>query len=81
MIDNRLDHKPENTAPISNSLTTSLSWLHSTAGMRCEYFEKQWLECASRLGRDKGLIDRQFEMRDFNECKQMVVAYKRYARL
>lgn len=78
LIDDRLDHKPEKTAPISNAVTTSFLWIESTAGQRCELFEKKWLDCASRQGRDKAQNDCNLELKDLQECKEMDIAYKRY---
>lgn len=77
-IDDRLDHKLEKTAPLTNTITTSFAWIESTAGQRCELFEKKWLDCASRLGREKGQIECNLELKDLKQCKEMDLAYKRY---
>lgn len=78
MIDDRLDHKPEKTAVVNNSLTNNFLWLQSTAGQRCDFFEKQWLDCASRLGRDRGEIECAAQLRDLKQCSEMDLAYKRF---
>lgn len=76
-IDDRLDNKPERTAPVTNTVTTSFMWIESTAGQRCELFEKKWLDCASKLGKGKGEIECKLELQDLEQCKKLDIVYKR----
>ncbi len=61
--------------------TYQFSWVTSHAGRRCEFFEKTWLECASKLGLNRAEKDCKFELNDLHECDRMDIAYKRHMRM
>lgn len=71
----------EKVTIIDNAVTRNFVWLASGAGRRCEFFEKQWLDCASKLGLNKAAKECVFEQSDMGECKDMSIAYKRYQRM
>jgi hypothetical protein len=72
----------EKTTPIESFFTAHTSWLNSQAGRRCGLFEKQWLDCASRVGLSRAMQkDCINENRDLKECQEMSLAYKRYHRM
>ncbi len=71
----------ENNVIVQTPLTYSTSWANSYYGTRCEVFEKNWLECASKLGLTRAEKECKLERQDLNECSSMDLSYKRYMRL
>ncbi|RNA33136.1 NADH dehydrogenase [ubiquinone] iron-sulfur 5 [Brachionus plicatilis] len=73
--------KMEQVVPVQTPLTYNFAWVNSHGGRRCEIFEKQWLDCASKLGLYKAEKVCKFELQDLKECERMDIAYKRYMRM
>ena len=56
-------------------------WMLSGAGGRCDFFEKQWIHCASSLGLKRAEMDCKFLKDDLNECGRLELSLKRYHRM
>lgn len=76
-----MEKKMENVVPFQTPLTYNFVWLRSRAGQRCELYEKQWLDCASKLGLNKAEKECKLEKSDLEECDKQSLAYKRYQRM
>ena len=73
----------ENVAVMFTSpITYYASWFLSQRGTRCEFFEKQWLECASSTSRQGAhhlkCLD---ELDDLKECVTETKSFQRYLRM
>jgi hypothetical protein len=71
----------EKTAPFQTQTSNKLTWVTSLAGTKCDFFEKQWLDCASKLGLTRAEKDCKFQKEDMSECVEMSISYKRYMRM
>jgi hypothetical protein len=71
----------ERTTIYQSPISYQFGWNNNYAGMRCELFDKKWLDCASKLGlvrAERECID---ALNDREECSNMSLAYKRYVRM
>ena len=73
----------ENTSfSVSYPFSSYISWFSSQRGTRCDFFERQWLDCASVVGRHaakyKKCVD---ELDDLNECVTQKKSFKRFMRM
>ena len=53
----------EKTTAVQTPISYNLAWVTSFGGSRCEIFEQQWLDCASKLGLRRAEIECKFEIK------------------
>ena len=66
---------------INSRLNTNTNWFLSMAGSKCDIFEKNWLDCASKQGLARADMDCKMFKDDLKECSNMEIAIKRYHRM
>jgi hypothetical protein len=73
----------ENTAAfISAPFSSYLSFFTSMRGSSCDFFERQWLDCASAVGKHAAKFSKCVdEFDDLNECITKNKSFKRYQRM
>ena len=71
----------EKIEDLRTPITAETNWFMSGAGGRCDFFEKQWINCASKLGRTRAEKDCSLIKADLKECAEMPIAIKRYNRM
>jgi hypothetical protein len=68
------------TAIFQTSHTYFTSWM-TLHGGRCEWFERQWLDCASQIGMRDAYNKCKDEDADLKECLLRRNTFKRYERM
>ena len=81
MADNSQSDVTQKNAIIPTKVAKELSAAFSAFGKRCEYFEKEWLNCASQLGVHRAINECAAIRADLDECATMEKSYKRYHRM
>lgn len=71
----------ENSVFLQSPFTYQTSWFSTRYGTRCEFFETQWLECASKVGAGGALSACKDEKDDLVECITNAKGYKRFMRM
>jgi hypothetical protein len=81
-MDAKVDFKPmEKTTMYQSAASFQFGWNTNYAGMRCELFDKKWLDCASKLGLVRAERECIAARNDRDECASMSLAYKRWLRM
>jgi len=66
---------------IRTPVTQQTNWLMSAGGGRCDFFEKKWIQCASKLGLTRAEKDCAYIKEDVRQCGQLELSNKRYQRM
>ena len=71
----------EKRESIQSPINRQAGWLQSAAGGRCDFFEKQWINCATQLGLTRAEKECGFFKEDLKQCGEMGLSIKRYHRM
>ena len=67
---------------LTKPFSSYLSFFTSVRGSRCDFFEKQWLDCATGVGKHAAKYSKCIdELDDLNECVSQNKSFKRYQRM
>ena len=81
MADNANSEYTQKNAIVPSKVAKELTTAFSAFGKRCEFFEKEWLNCASKLGVNRAIEECSAQRADLDECSTMEKSLKRYHRM